>query len=362
MGVSEGKKWLDMFEDVCAVIFCVSLSDYDEFWPDNNGVLQNKLVQSKELFESILLHPCFRDTPFVLLLNKRDVFEEKICKGIPLSRCEWLSDFDPLKSVNSTPQGVAHQAYHYVVHKFKEVYTYVNNAKGTSGYKILTFELNARDRSKVNQAFMYIKDVLKWEEDKSSDCFHDSFSTDTTSSFYPSLSANHPAFYDYNNVGAYPGSAGWYVYCASSSATLTYMAARIADQCGCCAGLEEPFDIHLRLCAQRIPHFPFLVRKLFWWLGSIDIHRRTYYPCWLSLPWLRSWSFMERRYEKSGSEKTTVVVAECPDTTQAKVLAALTCWMLRGFVQPRLRFLRQVCVDAVDTSQFYLVREFVPIS
>ncbi|KAL0332238.1 UNVERIFIED_CONTAM: Extra-large guanine nucleotide-binding protein 1 [Sesamum calycinum] len=47
-GFGENCKWLEMFEDVRIVIFCVSLSDYDQFAIDGDGNAVNKMLLSKK--------------------------------------------------------------------------------------------------------------------------------------------------------------------------------------------------------------------------------------------------------------------------------------------------------------------------
>jgi guanine nucleotide-binding protein G(i) subunit alpha len=118
---SERRKWASCFEDVTAVvskkycqvhrtfiqhplisfiqfnhssslyiyldpsnIFCVSLSEYD--MPLAEDPTQNRMHESLLLFKNTCNSNWFKDTPIIIFLNKRDIFQEKI-RHVDLKVC-----------------------------------------------------------------------------------------------------------------------------------------------------------------------------------------------------------------------------------------------------------------------------------
>jgi len=75
---SERRKWIHCFDGVTAVIFCVALSEYDQTLREDDQ--QNRMKESLLLFDEICNSHWFRNTTFILFLNKIDLFREKIQK------------------------------------------------------------------------------------------------------------------------------------------------------------------------------------------------------------------------------------------------------------------------------------------
>ncbi|CAI8588790.1 unnamed protein product [Vicia faba] len=167
-GLGENCKWIEMFEDVEMVIFCVSLSDYDQFSVDGNGHLTNKMILSMKFFETIVTHPTFEQMEFLLILNKFDLFEEKV-EEVPLTKCDWFSDFHPItsrnrtnsnsNSINSNPS-LGQLASHYVAVKFKRLYS------SLTGRKLYVSVVKGLEPDSVDASLKYAKEILKWSEEK----------------------------------------------------------------------------------------------------------------------------------------------------------------------------------------------------
>ncbi|KAJ7944373.1 Extra-large guanine nucleotide-binding protein like [Quillaja saponaria] len=167
-GIGENCKWLEMFEDVGIVIFSVALSDYDQFSPDGAGCTTNKMLLSRKFFESIVTHPTFDQMDFLLILNKFDLFEEKI-EQVPLTQCDWFNDFHPIISrhrsirssnnINNSPS-LGQLAFHYVAVKFKRLYS------SLTGKKLYVCPVKGLEPDSVDAALKYAREILNWDEER----------------------------------------------------------------------------------------------------------------------------------------------------------------------------------------------------
>lgn len=177
-----------MFEDVRVVIFCVALSDYDQFTTDGDGTLVNKILLSRKFFETIVTHPTFEQMDFLLILNKFDLFEEKIEQS-PLTHCEWFDDFHPLisqnhnnskisnsRNINHGPS-LAQVASHYVAVKFKRLYTSLTDRK------LYVSLVKAWEPDSVDDSLKYAREILKWDDERHnfSSSEYSMYSTETSS-------------------------------------------------------------------------------------------------------------------------------------------------------------------------------------
>ncbi|KAM5556388.1 extra-large guanine nucleotide-binding protein 1 [Rosa sericea] len=150
-GLGESCQWLETFGDAGLVIFCLSLSDYDQFSADGNSSITNKMLQSRAVFESIVTHPSFEKMNCLLLLSKFDLFVKKIAR-VPLTQCDWFDDFNPLLSYD-----LGQPAYEYVAVKFKRLYSSLTNKK------LYVSPVEDFEPDSVIGALKYSTEILKWD-------------------------------------------------------------------------------------------------------------------------------------------------------------------------------------------------------
>ncbi|KAG1675350.1 Guanine nucleotide-binding protein subunit alpha-13 [Nymphon striatum] len=73
---SQRQKWYLCFENVTSILFLVSSSEYDQVLLEDR--VTNRLVESRNIFETIVNHHAFRNVSVILFLNKTDLLTAKV--------------------------------------------------------------------------------------------------------------------------------------------------------------------------------------------------------------------------------------------------------------------------------------------
>lgn len=140
---SERKKWIHCFDNVTAILFVISIAEYDQMLEEDNTV--SRMTESISLFETIINNDYFKLKPIITFFNKKDLFEEKIRrKGIKQS----------------------FPAYNGPVHSFEEstnfiVNEYINKSlTPKSKRSIYTHLTTATDTNLVKSVFQYVMDIV----------------------------------------------------------------------------------------------------------------------------------------------------------------------------------------------------------
>jgi len=84
---SERKKWLPLFDKVTAIIFVAALSEYDQKLQEDRRM--NRMMEALGVFRTIITQDAFLKVPFLLFLNKKDLFELKL----PLAKIQDQEEF-----------------------------------------------------------------------------------------------------------------------------------------------------------------------------------------------------------------------------------------------------------------------------
>ncbi|KAG2352973.1 hypothetical protein BDR07DRAFT_1311753 [Suillus spraguei] len=128
---SERKKWIHCFESVTSIIFCTALSEYDQVLLEETN--HNRMQESLDLFESIINSRWFLRTSIILLLNKIDIFKNKVQK-VPIEN--YFSDYAGGPDIN--------KAAKYILWKFMQanrarlrVYPHLTQATDTTNIRFV---------------------------------------------------------------------------------------------------------------------------------------------------------------------------------------------------------------------------------
>ncbi|CAH1793753.1 unnamed protein product [Owenia fusiformis] len=73
---SQRQKWFQCFESVTSILFLSSSSEFDQVLMEDRST--NRLVESTNIFETIVNNKCFANVSIILFLNKTDLLTTKI--------------------------------------------------------------------------------------------------------------------------------------------------------------------------------------------------------------------------------------------------------------------------------------------
>lgn len=85
---SQRQKWFQCFDGITSILFMVSSSEYDQVLMEDRRT--NRLVESMNIFETIVNNKLFSNVSIILFLNKMDLLVKKVRK---VSISKHFSDF-----------------------------------------------------------------------------------------------------------------------------------------------------------------------------------------------------------------------------------------------------------------------------
>lgn len=132
-------KYIHCFENVTSIMFVVNLADYDQTILEPN--LQNRMMESLVLFESLVNSRWFMRTSIILLLNNAIKFKEKLPRS-PLGYY-----FPDYAGGNNSDR-----AMKYILWRFNRV--------NRAGLKLYPHITNSTDTSTVALVFNAVKESI----------------------------------------------------------------------------------------------------------------------------------------------------------------------------------------------------------
>ena len=109
---AERCKWINLFSRANMIIYCAPLVDYSLTLEDDAN--ENSMVESLNVFESVVNLTYFQDTPLLLFLNKKDLLSKKV-KAVSL-----MDHFPDYKGPDDNPHEIVGYIKSKFLHKIKD--------------------------------------------------------------------------------------------------------------------------------------------------------------------------------------------------------------------------------------------------
>ena len=130
---SQRQKWFQCFDEVTSILFLVASSAFDQTLLEDR--VTNRLVESVNIFDTIVNNRCFRNVSVILFFNKTDLLTEKIKhKNIH----DYFPDFDGDPHTLGDVQTFLVSMFNTVRQdKAQELYRHFTTATDTKNIKVV---------------------------------------------------------------------------------------------------------------------------------------------------------------------------------------------------------------------------------
>ena len=138
---SQRQKWFQCFDEVTSILFLVASSAFDQCLLEDR--MTNRIVESVNIFDTIVNNRCFRSVSVILFFNKTDLLSEKIKQK---SVRDYFPDFD------GDP------------HKLTDVQEYLvimfNSVRQDKSQELYRHFTTATDTKNIKVVFNIVKDTI----------------------------------------------------------------------------------------------------------------------------------------------------------------------------------------------------------
>ncbi|THH27373.1 hypothetical protein EUX98_g6819 [Antrodiella citrinella] len=147
VGGARGQRhtWIPYFDDANAIIFLAPVSGYDQFLDEDPRT--NRIDDSLQLFTQICANPLLKKVHLVLFLNKTDVLQQKLARGIRVKK--YITSF-----------GDRPQEFDSVVNYFKAHFTQVHKRNNDSKRVLYTHLTSVVDTKATKSIITNVSDSI----------------------------------------------------------------------------------------------------------------------------------------------------------------------------------------------------------
>lgn len=139
------KKWVHVFDSCQALFFVVGIDEYDEI---DEKERKTKLELAMDMFKEVSSMKCFKNSPIVLLLTKKDLFDRKLLT-VPFriegkryddfQRSSWMTENNDNKGIEEYSREVTDYIFNCFknedVYRGRDIYHYVTDINDSNSFK-----------------------------------------------------------------------------------------------------------------------------------------------------------------------------------------------------------------------------------